>query len=62
MSAIDPNRKSWILLKRTDNSQENNSKGNREAKKPKKEKQKVCATANTGAGKAGVVIAGKKAN
>jgi hypothetical protein len=40
----------------------NNSKGNKEAKKPKKEKPKASATANSGAGKAGIVIAGKKAN
>ena len=35
-------------------------RGNREAKKPKKEKVKVLATANSNAGKAGTVIAGKK--
>ncbi|MCV2873461.1 hypothetical protein OEZ71_14265 [Defluviimonas sp. WL0050] len=35
------------------------SRGNREAKKPKKEKPKVLATANSGA-KADPVIAGKK--
>ncbi len=35
------------------------SRGNREAKKPKKEKPKVLATANSGV-KADTVIAGKK--
>ena len=35
------------------------SRGNREAKKPKKTKEKVLATANSGAGKP-VVMAGKK--
>jgi hypothetical protein len=36
------------------------SKGNKEAKKPKKEAPKVLATANSGLGKDGMVIAGKK--
>jgi len=36
------------------------SRGNKEAKKPKKEKPKVLATANSGAAKADTVIAGKK--
>jgi len=36
------------------------SRGNREAKKPKKEKPKVLATANSNLGKNGTVIAGKK--
>lgn len=36
------------------------NRGNREAKKPKKEKPKVLATANSNAGKATPVIAGKK--
>jgi len=36
------------------------SRGNREAKKPKKEKPKVLATANANAGKSETVIAGKK--
>ncbi|MEZ5730711.1 MAG: hypothetical protein R3D97_00120 [Paracoccaceae bacterium] len=35
------------------------SRGNKEAKKPKKEKPKVLATANSGA-KADTTIAGKK--
>ena len=35
------------------------NKGNKEIKKPKKEKVKAMATANSGA-KAGTVIAGKK--
>ena len=34
--------------------------GNKEAKKPKKEKPKVLATANSSLGKANPVIAGKK--
>lgn len=34
--------------------------GNREAKKPKKEKPKVLATANSNAGKADTTIGGKK--
>ncbi len=38
----------------------NNKRGNKEAKKPKKEKPKVSATANSNAGKAPVVVAGKK--
>lgn len=37
----------------------NNKRGNKEAKKPKAEKPKVLATANSGAGKAPTVIAGK---
>lgn len=36
------------------------NKGNKEAKKPKKEKVKVLATANSNMGKDGTVIAGKK--
>ena len=36
------------------------NRGNRETKKPKKEKAKVLATANSGGPKAGTVIAGKK--
>lgn len=36
------------------------SRGNREAKKPKKDKPKVLATANHNAGKSDTVIAGKK--
>lgn len=36
------------------------SRGNKEAKKPKKEKLKVSATANAGATKADAVVAGKK--
>jgi hypothetical protein len=35
-------------------------KGNKEAKKPKKEVPKVLATANSGQTKDGTVIAGKK--
>ncbi len=36
------------------------SRGNKEAKKPKKEKPKVLATANSGLGKSDTVIAGKR--
>lgn len=36
------------------------NRGNREAKKPKKEKPKVLATAGAGTGKAEPVIAGKR--
>ncbi len=36
------------------------NKGNKEAKKPKKDAPKVLATANSGLGKDGTVIAGKK--
>jgi hypothetical protein len=36
------------------------NKGNREAKKPKKEKPKVLATANSNAGRSDTTIAGKK--
>lgn len=36
------------------------NKGNKEAKKPKKDKAKVLATANSGTAKADTVIAGKK--
>lgn len=36
------------------------SKGNKEAKKPKKVVPKVLATANSGLGKDGAVVAGKK--
>ncbi|MGB3178748.1 MAG: hypothetical protein WBH14_14460 [Albidovulum sp.] len=35
------------------------NRGNKEAKKPKKEKPKVLATANSGTVKNGTVIAGK---
>ncbi|MHA6325075.1 hypothetical protein [Roseivivax sp. CAU 1753] len=35
------------------------NRGNREVKKPKKEKPKVSATANSGAGKTVTTIAGK---
>lgn len=38
----------------------NNSKGNKEAKKPKKEKVKVSATSDSNAGKPSLVVAGKK--
>ena len=36
------------------------NRGNRETKKPKKEKTKVLATANSNAGKSDTTIAGKK--
>ncbi|WP_255417414.1 hypothetical protein [Pseudorhodobacter sp. E13] len=36
------------------------NKGNKEAKKPKKEAPKVLATANSNAGKDSTTIAGKK--
>ncbi len=36
------------------------SKGNKEIKKPKKEKPKVLATANSGSARADAVIGGKK--
>ena len=36
------------------------SRGHKEAKKPKKEKPKAPATANSGGAKADTVIAGKK--
>jgi hypothetical protein len=36
------------------------NRGNKEAKKPKKEKPKVLATANSGVSKTDTVIAGKK--
>jgi hypothetical protein len=36
------------------------NKGNKEAKKPKKEKPKVLATANSNVGKNDTTIAGKK--
>ncbi len=38
----------------------NNKRGNKEAKKPKAEKPKVSATANSLAGKPALSIAGKK--
>jgi hypothetical protein len=38
----------------------NNKRGNKEIKKPKQEKAKVSATANSGAGKPEISIAGKK--
>lgn len=38
----------------------NNKRGNKETKKPKQEKAKVSATANSGAGKPEISIAGKK--
>lgn len=36
------------------------NRGNKETKKPKKEKVKVLATANSGANKSDTTIAGKK--
>ncbi|SEN63045.1 hypothetical protein SAMN05216227_10192 [Pseudorhodobacter antarcticus] len=36
------------------------NKGNKETKKPKKEKVKILATANSNAGKDATTIAGKK--
>lgn len=36
------------------------NRGNKETKKPKKEKLKVLATANSGAGKTQTTIGGKK--
>ncbi|SLN68569.1 hypothetical protein PEL8287_03815 [Roseovarius litorisediminis] len=36
------------------------NRGNREVKKPKKEKPKVLATSNSNLGKDGTVIAGKR--
>ena len=38
----------------------NNSRGNKEAKKPKKVKPKASATADSNAGKAPLTVAGKK--
>jgi len=38
----------------------NKTKGNKEAKKPKQEKPKVLATANSLAGKAPITVGGKK--
>lgn len=38
----------------------NNIRGNKEAKKPKKAKEKVLATANSNAGKSTTSIGGKK--
>ena len=37
----------------------NKTKGNKESKKPKQEKPKVLATANSGAGKPGITVGGK---
>lgn len=37
----------------------NKTNGNKEAKKPKQEKPKVLATANAGAGKPAMTVAGK---
>lgn len=38
----------------------NNNRGNKEAKKPKQVKPKASATADSNAGKASIVVAGKK--
>lgn len=38
----------------------NNQRGNKEAKKPKQAKTKAPATANAGASKPGIVVAGKQ--
>lgn len=38
----------------------NNARGNKEAKKPKKVKEKISATANSNTGKAPLTVAGKK--
>lgn len=37
----------------------NKTNGNKESKKPKQEKPKVLATANSGAGKPGITVGGK---
>ncbi|MDP5336686.1 MAG: hypothetical protein NWT12_12090 [Paracoccaceae bacterium] len=37
----------------------NKTKGNKEAKKPKQEKPRVLATANSGAGKTALTVGGK---
>lgn len=37
-----------------------NQRGNKEKKKPKQEKPKVVATADSQAGKAGITVSGKK--
>lgn len=46
--------------KGSDMSKGNKTRGNREAKKPKQEKQKAPATANSLAGKPTLVVGGKK--
>lgn len=38
----------------------NNKRGTKEAKKPKQVKPKVSATADSNAGKSGIIVAGKK--
>lgn len=52
-------RRAAFLAKGMTMSKEKN-KGNKETKKPKKEKPKVLATANSGSAKADMVIGGKK--
>jgi len=49
-----------VMTRKNEMAKGNNSKGNKEAKKPKKEKPKVLATANSGLGKAPIKVAGKK--
>jgi len=59
--SIDPPGMSRLALTRKGiKMSKEKSKGNKEAKKPKKEKPKVLATANSGAGKSDTMIAGKK--
>ncbi|OZB19019.1 MAG: hypothetical protein B7X55_04120 [Rhodobacterales bacterium 34-62-10] len=48
------NRKEPVMSKKG-----NKTKGNKEIKKPKQEKPKVLATANSGAGKANLTVGGK---
>ncbi|MGA9253803.1 MAG: hypothetical protein WBV71_15305 [Roseobacter sp.] len=48
------------ILKGQTMSKGNNKRGNKEAKKPKQEKPKVSATANSLAGKPELSIGGKK--
>lgn len=38
----------------------NNTRGNKEARKPKKEKPKISATSDSNAGKSPITVAGKK--
>jgi hypothetical protein len=59
--SIDPAgiRRADLFAKGKTMSKDKN-RGNREAKKPKKDKPKVSATANTGTDKADTVIGGKK--
>jgi hypothetical protein len=54
------NSRSGTVVRKGHHMSKDKNRGNRETKKPKKEQPKVSATANSGGGKDGATIAGKK--